>query len=189
MDHEALDEALAGNLIKKSISGSAFKFKADESHPSKNRSLTFFIRFSQKDEIKDGGEVTEPIHQYSMINDLFCLFVCFCDWLKGEEEFPTLLHFAARFGFERLTWTLLDCPGSAAALNIRNNQNLSVMQLAEAHGQTVILNYLRSYLAVMVTTLFSFTFLQILWRVSRPRLNLFHPRWIHFRYSVVQSWR
>ena len=73
-----------------------------------------------------------------------------CLFSEGDEEFPTLLHFAVRFGFERLTWALLDCPGSVAALNVRNNHNLSVMQLAEAHGQTVILNYLRSYLAVMV---------------------------------------
>ncbi|KPI92765.1 Phosphoinositide 3-kinase adapter protein 1 [Papilio xuthus] len=38
----------------------------------------------------------------------------------SNEEYPTLLHWAARFGLERVCWQLLECPGGAAAAALRN---------------------------------------------------------------------
>ncbi|KAF4531210.1 hypothetical protein B566_EDAN014719 [Ephemera danica] len=44
---------------------------------------------------------------------------------SSPEEFPTLLHFAARFGLEKLAWQLLECPGGEQACEIRNGADQS----------------------------------------------------------------
>lgn len=37
----------------------------------------------------------------------------------GDEEYPTLLHFAARCGLKNLTWALLECVGAVQAIYVR----------------------------------------------------------------------
>jgi len=41
-------------------------------------------------------------------------------YLLDFNEFPSLLHFAACHGFERLTTVLLECPGAKEASTLRN---------------------------------------------------------------------
>lgn len=55
---------------------------------------------------------------------------------RGREhgELPTLLHFSAAHGLERLTCALLDCPGARHALTIRNIHNSTPMDVAKDHG-------------------------------------------------------
>ncbi|XP_014290772.1 phosphoinositide 3-kinase adapter protein 1 isoform X3 [Halyomorpha halys] len=64
----------------------------------------------------------------------------------SREEYPTLLHFAARFGLEKLCWQLLECPGGEAACQIRNGNQLGPAELAEKAGHTSLAQALNSYL-------------------------------------------
>ncbi|XP_054268083.1 phosphoinositide 3-kinase adapter protein 1-like isoform X2 [Macrosteles quadrilineatus] len=62
------------------------------------------------------------------------------------EEFPTLLHFAAKFGLEKLTWQLLECPGGEQASQIRNSCQLTAADLAERAGHARLANTLKGFL-------------------------------------------
>lgn len=56
------------------------------------------------------------------------------DVLAGPEEYPTLLHFAARWGLERMSLLLLECPGGNLACEIRNISGKTPSELADQHG-------------------------------------------------------
>lgn len=55
-------------------------------------------------------------------------------YVLGHEEFPTLLHFAAKFGLEKLAMQLLECPGAEVAYEYRNIYDMTPLELAEANG-------------------------------------------------------
>ncbi|KAG8237079.1 hypothetical protein J437_LFUL005186, partial [Ladona fulva] len=65
---------------------------------------------------------------------------------SSSEEYPTLLHFAARFGLEKLAWQLLECPGGEHACDIRNVCELTPAEMAEKAGHTKLANSLKGYL-------------------------------------------
>lgn len=65
---------------------------------------------------------------------------------KGKEEFPTLLHFAARYGLEKLCWQLLECPGGETACQIRNGNNQTPAEIAERSGHSNLAHALQGYL-------------------------------------------
>ncbi|KZS05962.1 putative Phosphoinositide 3-kinase adapter protein 1 [Daphnia magna] len=65
---------------------------------------------------------------------------------KREEEYPTLLHFAARYDLKNLMWELLECVGSIQALYVRNRDGCTALQLAEMNGHEAIVNCLNSFL-------------------------------------------
>ncbi|KAH8312603.1 hypothetical protein KR044_011643, partial [Drosophila immigrans] len=54
---------------------------------------------------------------------------------SSPEEYPTLLHFAARWGFNRLCLQLMECPGGDTACGVRNCAGRTPAELAdqEAH--------------------------------------------------------
>lgn len=52
----------------------------------------------------------------------------------SPEEYPTLMHFAARWGFERLGLLLLECPGAEMACEIKNVSAKSPADIADLHG-------------------------------------------------------
>lgn len=58
----------------------------------------------------------------------------------SPEEYPTLLHFAARWGLERLGLLLLECPGAEEAVEMRNAAGKSPADIAEFHGHTKLAN-------------------------------------------------
>lgn len=62
------------------------------------------------------------------------------------EEYPTLLHFAARFGLEKLSWQLLECPGGEQACQIRNACQLTPADMAERAGHTRLAHALKGFL-------------------------------------------
>ena len=64
----------------------------------------------------------------------------------GNEEYPTLLHFGARFGLEKLCWQLLDCPGGEQACQMRNANHQTPIELAEKAGYTRLSHTLKGYL-------------------------------------------
>lgn len=67
-------------------------------------------------------------------------------FVSGSEENPTLLHFAARFGLEKLAWQLLDCPGSDLACDLKNVSELTPADLAEQAGHARLAHQLRGYM-------------------------------------------
>uniref|UniRef100_A0A1B6LJX6 DBB domain-containing protein n=1 Tax=Graphocephala atropunctata TaxID=36148 RepID=A0A1B6LJX6_9HEMI len=62
------------------------------------------------------------------------------------EEYPTLLHFAARYGLEKLTWQLLECPGGEQASQLRNTCQLTPADIAEREGHSRLANTLKGFL-------------------------------------------
>ncbi|KAJ8875860.1 hypothetical protein PR048_023763, partial [Dryococelus australis] len=76
---------------------------------------------------------------------------------SSPEEYPTLLHFAAKFGLEKLAWQLLECPGGEQACNIRNVCELTPAEIAEAAGHTKLANALRGYMQMTeLTSMYSY---------------------------------
>lgn len=57
-----------------------------------------------------------------------------------------MLHFAARFGLERLAWQLLDCPGGDLASDLKNAAELTPADLAEQAGHLKLAHQLRGYM-------------------------------------------
>lgn len=53
---------------------------------------------------------------------------------QREEELPTLLHFAARYGLKKLTTVLLQCPGALQAYSVMNKYGDYPNTLAEKSG-------------------------------------------------------
>lgn len=52
----------------------------------------------------------------------------------SPEEYPTLMHFAARWGLERLGLLLLECPGAEMACEMKNVSGKTPADIAELHG-------------------------------------------------------
>ena len=46
-------------------------------------------------------------------------------------DFPTLLHFSAHHGLERLTSVLLECPGAVLANQMKNCSDMTPAELSE----------------------------------------------------------
>ncbi|XP_021917615.1 phosphoinositide 3-kinase adapter protein 1 isoform X3 [Zootermopsis nevadensis] len=75
----------------------------------------------------------------------------------SPEEYPTLLHFAARNGLEKLAWQLLECPGGEHACEIRNACELTPAEMAEAAGHSKLANALRGYMQMTeFTSMYSY---------------------------------
>lgn len=53
---------------------------------------------------------------------------------QRNEELPTLLHFAARYGLKKLTTALLQCPGALQAYSVMNKYGDYPNTLAEKSG-------------------------------------------------------
>ncbi|KAJ8940957.1 hypothetical protein NQ318_006808 [Aromia moschata] len=66
----------------------------------------------------------------------------------SHEEFPTLLHFATKFGLEKLAMQLLDCPGADVAYEIRNVYDMTPLEIAEASGFAELASMLRGYINI-----------------------------------------
>ncbi|KAJ9591923.1 hypothetical protein L9F63_001525 [Diploptera punctata] len=75
----------------------------------------------------------------------------------SPEEYPTLLHFAARHGLEKFAWQLLECPGGEYACEIRNVCELTPAEMAEAAGHSKLANTLRGYMQMTeFTSMYSY---------------------------------
>ncbi|XP_030020572.1 phosphoinositide 3-kinase adapter protein 1 isoform X3 [Manduca sexta] len=68
--------------------------------------------------------------------------------IVGGEEYPTLLHWAARFGLERVCWQLLECPGGGAAVAMRNVRHRTPADLARDHKHYRLADMLSDHLKI-----------------------------------------
>ncbi|XP_055680044.1 uncharacterized protein LOC129788072 isoform X2 [Lutzomyia longipalpis] len=63
----------------------------------------------------------------------------------SSEEYPTLLHFAAKWGLEKLCMRLLDCPGGDLATSLRNINGKTPLDLADNEGHTKLVEILKTF--------------------------------------------
>ncbi|XP_060092265.1 phosphoinositide 3-kinase adapter protein 1, partial [Heteronotia binoei] len=64
---------------------------------------------------------------------------------QREEELPTLLHFAAKYGLKNLTALLLTCPGALQAYSVANKRSLYPNSLAEQQGFRDLRQFIDEY--------------------------------------------
>ncbi|XP_031337881.1 phosphoinositide 3-kinase adapter protein 1 [Photinus pyralis] len=64
----------------------------------------------------------------------------------ANEEYPTLLHFAARYGLEKLAMALLECPGGDVACDIKNSCDLTPAEIAQYAGHNDLAHLLSGYM-------------------------------------------
>ncbi|XP_022113694.2 phosphoinositide 3-kinase adapter protein 1 isoform X1 [Pieris rapae] len=68
--------------------------------------------------------------------------------VSSGEEYPTLLHWAARFGLERVCWQLLECPGGGAAVALMNARRRTPADLARDHKHYKLADMLADHLKI-----------------------------------------
>lgn len=70
----------------------------------------------------------------------------------GHEEYPTMLHFAAKFGLEKLLWHLLESPGGEQACQLRNAAQMTPADVAEACNHQKLAQALKGYMQMTELT-------------------------------------
>ncbi|XP_067876350.1 phosphoinositide 3-kinase adapter protein 1 isoform X2 [Heterodontus francisci] len=64
---------------------------------------------------------------------------------QRDEELPTLLHFAARYGLKNLTALLLQCPGALQAYSVANKHGDYPNNIAEKNGYGDLRQFIDEY--------------------------------------------
>lgn len=70
----------------------------------------------------------------------------------GHEEYPTMLHFAAKFGLEKLLWHLLESPGGEQACQLRNSSQMTPADVAESSNHHKLAQALKGYMQMTELT-------------------------------------
>ncbi|XP_034537052.1 phosphoinositide 3-kinase adapter protein 1 [Notolabrus celidotus] len=78
---------------------------------------------------------------------------------QRNEEFPTLLHFAAKYGLKKLTTILLQCPGALQAYSVMNKHGDYPNTLAQKSGFSDLRQFMDEFVetAVMLKSHFEDT--------------------------------
>lgn len=76
----------------------------------------------------------------------FFNYINFLNIFAGNEEFPTLLHFAAKYGLEKLACQLLETAGGEQACHIRNSYHLTPTEIAERANHVRLANTLKGHM-------------------------------------------
>ncbi|XP_039640347.1 phosphoinositide 3-kinase adapter protein 1 isoform X2 [Perca fluviatilis] len=66
---------------------------------------------------------------------------------QRNEELPTLLHFAAKYGLKKLTTILLQCPGALQAYSVMNKYGDYPNKLAEKSGFSDLRQFMDEFVA------------------------------------------
>uniref|UniRef100_A0A3Q2E8K0 DBB domain-containing protein n=1 Tax=Cyprinodon variegatus TaxID=28743 RepID=A0A3Q2E8K0_CYPVA len=66
-------------------------------------------------------------------------------------DVPSLLHFAARYGFRSVSGLLLQCPGAERALRMTNRHGQTPAEIAKSHGHTELHTMLKETLVTPST--------------------------------------
>nr|XP_020646821.1 phosphoinositide 3-kinase adapter protein 1 isoform X1 [Pogona vitticeps] len=64
---------------------------------------------------------------------------------QRDEELPTLMHFAAKYGLKNLTALLLTCPGALQAYSVANKYGHYPNNIAEKHGFKDLRQFIDEY--------------------------------------------
>lgn len=68
----------------------------------------------------------------------------------NPEEFPTMLHFAARWGLERFCLLLLDCPGAEMACEMKNLSGKTPADIAELNEHPMLASSLKNFSVIAI---------------------------------------
>lgn len=80
------------------------------------------------------------------------MFLFSATMYTGHEEYPTMLHFAAKFGLEKLLWHLLESPGGEQACQLRNASQMTPADVAEASNHHKLAQALKGYMQMTELT-------------------------------------
>lgn len=97
------------------------------------------------------------------------LIHAFCPLDQRNEELPTLLHFAAKYGLKKLTTILLQCPGALQAYSVMNKNGDYPNTLAEKSG----FSDLRQFMDEFVVSAVIRAIVQNFYLVLNSMLNIF----------------
>ncbi|KAJ1143074.1 hypothetical protein NDU88_009385 [Pleurodeles waltl] len=76
---------------------------------------------------------------------------------QRDDELPTLLHFAAKYGLKNLTALLLTCPGALQAYSVCNKHGDFPNGIAEKHGYKDLRQFMDDYVIIVKDATFFFT--------------------------------
>uniref|UniRef100_A0A3P8U504 DBB domain-containing protein n=1 Tax=Amphiprion percula TaxID=161767 RepID=A0A3P8U504_AMPPE len=139
-----------------------------------NEALLYFPAGNVKLTVFSGGVALKStqLQYYSSMEEITCLllrvadpvdFMCQVKSLKGclrfsllifklhHADVPSLLHFAAQYGFRSVSSLLLQCPGADRALHTANRHGQTPTEIAKSHGHTelhVLLKETKQYVTV-----------------------------------------
>lgn len=89
----------------------------------------------------------------------------FCSLDQRDEELPTLLHFAAKYGLRKLTAVLQDCPGALQAYSVMNKHGDYPNKLAEKSGFSDLRQLMDKFVVSRVkNALFPLSFVSVIFQ-------------------------
>ncbi|XP_004457034.2 phosphoinositide 3-kinase adapter protein 1 [Dasypus novemcinctus] len=125
-----------GNLLTNAANPVEFMCQAFKIVPYNTETLDKLLTESLKNNIPASGlhlfGVTQLEEEDMMTN-------------QRDEELPTLLHFAAKYGLKNLTALLLTCPGALQAYSVANKHGHYPNTIAERHGFRDLRQFIDEY--------------------------------------------
>uniref|UniRef100_A0A8C5KH75 Phosphoinositide 3-kinase adapter protein 1 n=1 Tax=Jaculus jaculus TaxID=51337 RepID=A0A8C5KH75_JACJA len=125
-----------GNLLSNAASPVEFMCQAFKIVPYNTETLDKLLTESLKNNIPASGLHLFGINQLEE-EDMMTN--------QRDEELPTLLHFAAKYGLKNLTALLLTCPGALQAYSVANKHGHYPNTIAEKHGFRDLRQFIDEY--------------------------------------------
>nr|XP_020036996.1 phosphoinositide 3-kinase adapter protein 1 [Castor canadensis] len=125
-----------GNLLSNAANPVEFMCQAFKIVPYNTETLDKLLTESLKNNIPASGLHLFGINQLEE-EDMMAN--------QRDEELPTLLHFAAKYGLKNLTALLLTCPGALQAYSVANKQGHYPNTIAEKHGFRDLRQFIDEY--------------------------------------------
>ncbi|XP_004701093.3 phosphoinositide 3-kinase adapter protein 1 [Echinops telfairi] len=125
-----------GNLLSNAANPVEFMCQAFKIVPYNTETLDKLLTESLKNNIPASGlhlfGISQLEEEDAMTN-------------QRDEELPTLLHFAAKYGLKNLTALLLTCPGALQAYSVANKHGHYPNTIAEKHGFRDLRQFIDEY--------------------------------------------
>ncbi|XP_037352572.1 phosphoinositide 3-kinase adapter protein 1 [Talpa occidentalis] len=125
-----------GNLLSNAANPVEFMCQAFKIVPYNTETLDKLLTESLKNNIPSSGLHLFGINQLEE-EDMMTN--------QRDEELPTLLHFAAKYGLKNLTALLLTCPGALQAYSVANKHGHYPNTIAEKHGFKDLRQFIDEY--------------------------------------------
>ncbi|EDL41856.1 phosphoinositide-3-kinase adaptor protein 1 [Mus musculus] len=125
-----------GNLLSSAANPVEFMCQAFKIVPYNTETLDKLLTESLKNNIPASGLHLFGINQLEE-DDMMTN--------QRDEELPTLLHFAAKYGLKNLTALLLTCPGALQAYSVANKHGHYPNTIAEKHGFRDLRQFIDEY--------------------------------------------
>ncbi|XP_030897102.1 phosphoinositide 3-kinase adapter protein 1-like isoform X2 [Leptonychotes weddellii] len=143
-----------GNLLSNAANPVEFMCQAFKIVPYNTETLDKLLTESLKNNIPASGLHLFGINQLEEEDMMTTAFRTLYSTSSGrplgtfdqrDEELPTLLHFAAKYGLKNLTALLLTCPGALQAYSVANKHGHYPNTIAEKHGFRDLRQFIDEY--------------------------------------------